>query len=910
MLGIAQKIFGSVNERKIRPYKAIVQRINALEPVTEALSDEALKQRTRDFRQQVANGAKLDDILPEAFATVREAAKRALGMRHFDVQLIGGMILHKGGIAEMRTGEGKTLVATAPVYLNALEGRGVHVITVNDYLASRDADWMGQVYRFLGMSVGKIVHGLDDSQRRASYACDITYGTNNEFGFDYLRDNMKYSLADMVQRGHRFAMVDEVDSILVDESRTPLIISGPTDDRSDLYISINAIIPQLSKDDYTLDEKQRSVVFSESGNEKIEELMVQAGILSGSLYEPANISLVHHANQALRAHKLFHKDKDYIVKNGEVMLIDEFTGRMMQGRRLSEGLHQAIEAKEETKIQPENQTLASITFQNYFRLYDKLSGMTGTASTEAAEFQDIYKLEVAEVPTNRPVKRIDEDDVVYRTAKEKYKAIIADIRDCVRRKQPILVGTVSIEKSEVLSNLLSAEKIPHQVLNARHHEREAHIIAQAGVPGAVTVATNMAGRGTDIQLGGNIEMLLADEGAEKAKELGRELTEDEIKTLRRKIEADVAAKKAEALAAGGLYVLATERHESRRIDNQLRGRTGRQGDPGRSKFYVCLEDDLLRIFAAERLDAIMRGLGIKEDEAITHKWMNKALETSQKRVEQRNFEIRKNLLKFDDVTNDQRKAIFEQRIEFMRAASVSDVVKEMRHQLVNDMCLRHMPEKAYQEQWNLADLEEEVLDVLGFDKSIAPVREWANEEGVATLEVAAKLVEATDDFYARKSAAVGEERMRWLEKQVLLQEVDTRWREHLWHLDQLRSVIHLRGYAQRDPLNEFKNEAFTLFERLIADLRSGVTRVLMRGQFVAEQPPGADAGNARQAPPQQIASRPQAAPTQAAPPPQQNAPVGGVPAAWASTPRNAPCPCGSGKRYKNCHGDVSAAARA
>ena len=900
MLGIAQKIFGSVNERKIRPYKSIVQRINALEPVTEALSDDALRQRTKDFRQQVANGAKLDDILPEAFATVREAAKRTLGLRHFDVQLIGGMVLHRGGIAEMRTGEGKTLVATAPVYLNALEGRGVHVITVNDYLASRDADWMGRVYRFLGLSVGKIVHGLDDAQRRAAYACDITYGTNNEFGFDYLRDNMKYSLADMVQRGHRFAMVDEVDSILVDESRTPLIISGPTDDRSELYQQIDAIIPLLTTEDYTLDEKQRSIVYSESGNEKIEELMVQAGILQGSLYEPANISLVHHANQALRAHKLFQRDKDYIVKNGEVMLIDEFTGRMMTGRRLSEGLHQAIEAKEKTKIQPENQTLASITFQNYFRLYDKLAGMTGTASTEAQEFQDIYKLEVTEVPTNKPVKRIDEDDVVYRTAKEKYKAIIADIRDCARRKQPVLVGTVSIEKSEVLSNLLSAEKIPHQVLNARHHEREAFIVAQAGVPGSVTVATNMAGRGTDIQLGGNVDMLFADQSAAKIEQLGRELTEEEVRALRSQIESDVAAKRAEALAAGGLYVLATERHESRRIDNQLRGRTGRQGDPGRSKFYICLEDDLLRIFAAERLDAIMRGLGIKEDEAITHKWMNKALETSQRRVEQRNFEIRKNLLKFDDVTNDQRKAVFEQRIDFMRATSVNDTTTEMRNQLINDMCLRHMPEKAYQEQWNIKELEEEVADILGIP---APVREWSNEEGVATLEVAEKLRAAADAAYASKTAQVGEERMRWLEKQILLQAVDTRWREHLWHLDQLRSVIHLRGYAQRDPLNEFKNEAFTLFERLLSDLRADVTRLLMRGQFVTEAPPGADTGPART--PTQHAARPVAAPAQATPPQQQAQAGGSTPAAWASTPRNAPCPCGSGKRYKSCHGDVS-----
>ena len=905
MFGIAQKLLGSVNDRKIRPYRSIVQRINALEPVTEALSDEALKQRTRDFRQQVANGASLEDILPEAFATVREASKRALGMRHFDVQLVGGMVLHSGAIAEMRTGEGKTLVATAPVYLNALEGRGVHVITVNDYLASRDAEWMGKVYRFLGLSVGKIVHGLDDSQRRASYACDVTYGTNNEFGFDYLRDNMKYSLADMVQRGHRFSIVDEVDSILVDESRTPLIISGPTDDRSELYTSIDAIIPQLDPTDYTLDEKQRSVVYSETGNERIEELMVQAGILQGSLYEPANITLVHHANQALRAHKLFHKDKDYIVKNNEIILIDEFTGRMMQGRRLSEGLHQAIEAKEKTKIQPENQTLASITFQNYFRLYDKLAGMTGTASTESAEFQDIYKLEVVEVPTNMPVKRVDEDDVVYRTAKEKFKAVIADIRDCVRRKQPVLVGTVSIEKSEMLSNLLAVEKIPHQVLNARHHEREAHIIAQAGVPGNVTVATNMAGRGTDIQLGGNIEMRVEDEGAERAKALGRDLNDEETKELRADVEADVAKKKRQALEAGGLYVLATERHESRRIDNQLRGRTGRQGDPGRSKFYICLEDDLLRIFAAERLDAIMRGLGIKEDEAITHKWMNKALETSQKRVEQRNFEIRKNLLKFDDVINDQRKAIFEQRIEFMRAASVSDTINDMRHQVIDDMCTRHMPEKAYAEQWNMADLEEEIADTLGMQ---VPVREWANEEGVGHAEVAQKLIVASDEYYAHKSGMVGDERMRWLEKQILLQEVDTRWREHLWHLDQLRSVIHLRGYAQRDPLNEFKNECFTLFETLLNDLRRAVTRVLMRGQFVVEQPPGAEGGDARG---QSMAqARPAPAPAQAAPVQAGQQATSAANPAWAATPRNAPCPCGSGKRYKNCHGDVTAAARA
>ncbi|MBI1339807.1 preprotein translocase subunit SecA [bacterium] len=916
MLGIARKLFGSANERQLRQFRSLVQRINAIEPVTEALSDDALKQRTSEFRQQIANGATLTDILPEAFAVVREGAKRSIGLRHFDVQLVGGMLLHSGGIAEMRTGEGKTLVATAPVYLNALEGRGVHVITVNDYLASRDAEWMGRVYRFLGLSVGKIVHGLDDNQRRAAYACDVTYGTNNEFGFDYLRDNMKYSLADMVQRGHRYAIVDEVDSILIDESRTPLIISGPTDDRSELYQAIDALMPDLGPEDFSLDEKQRSVVYTEEGNEKIEELLTRAGILQGSLYEPANVTIVHHCNQGLRAHKLFHRDKDYIVKGDEVVLIDEFTGRMMQGRRLSEGLHQAIEAKEKVKIQPENQTLASITFQNYFRLYDKLSGMTGTASTEAAEFQDIYRLEVAEIPTNKPVKRIDEDDVVYRTAKEKYKAIIADIRSCVERRQPVLVGTVSIEKSELLSSMLTAEGIQHKVLNARHHEQEAQIVAQAGVPAAVTVATNMAGRGTDIQLGGNLEMRMEVEGEQLAQKLGRAPSEAELAELRDTIRRDIEVNRQEALQAGGLYVLGTERHESRRIDNQLRGRTGRQGDPGRSKFYICLEDDLLRIFAAERLDGIMRSLGIKEDEAITHKWMNKALETSQKRVEQRNFEIRKNLLKYDDVINDQRKAVFEQRIEFMRAAHVAETIREMRHQVIEDMCKRHMPEKAYAEQWDVVGLDAEVKETLGI---AAPVDDWAKEEGVATAEVLERLTNAADEIYARKTAMAGEDRMRLLEKQVLLQEVDVRWREHLSQLDQLRSVIHLRGYAQRDPLNEFKSEAFTLFETLLTDLRRAVTRLLMRIQFAAEQAPPSNTGGGRQlagagagagvgaqpasqAAAQTVASR-------------AGAITGTGPGAtpdpsWASTPRNSPCPCGSGKRYKNCHGDVSAAARA
>src|SRR5262245_58801222 len=708
MLNLAKQIFGSVNERKVRQLRPLVQRINALEPTFEALSDEALRNKTSEYRHRLARAAKIDEILPEAFATVREAAKRTLGQRHYDVQLMGGIFLHQGKIAEMRTGEGKTLVATLPVYLNALESRGVHVVTVNDYLAKRDAEWMGQVYRFLGLSVGVIVHGLYDNERRQAYASDVTYGTNNEFGFDYLRDNMKYSLGEMVQRGHRFAIVDEVDSILIDEARTPLIISGPTEDRSDFYKSVDALIPLLRGEHFEHDEKQRSVVYTELGSERIEEMLVEHGLLQGSLYEPANISIVHHANQALRAHKLFQRDKDYIVKDGEVVLIDEFTGRMMHGRRLSEGLHQAIEAKENVNIQPENQTLASITFQNYFRLYDKLAGMTGTAATEATEFGDIYKLDVVEIPTNRQISRIDDDDEVYRTAAEKYKAILTDVEDTHRRGQPILVGTVSIEKSEYLSGLLKQRGIPHQVLNARYHEQEAQIVAQAGVPGAVTIATNMAGRGTDIQLGGNLDMRLA--MAKKGDE-----SPEALAILKKQIGSDIDQKKRAALQAGGLYVLGTERHESRRIDNQLRGRTGRQGDPGKSKFYICLEDDLLRIFAAERLDAIMRGLGIQEGEAIVHPWMNKALETSQRRVEQRNFEIRKNLLRYDDVINDQRKAIFEQRIEFMRTADVAPIVRDMRHDVVEKLVSRHMPEKAYPEQWDIQNLTEDAAELFGLE---------------------------------------------------------------------------------------------------------------------------------------------------------------------------------------------------
>jgi preprotein translocase subunit SecA len=900
MLNLAKQIFGSVNERKVRMMRGTVQRINALEPQYEALSDEALRNKTSEYRHRLARGAKIEEILPEAFATVREASKRTLGQRHYDVQMLGGMILHQGKIAEMRTGEGKTLVATLPVYLNALESRGVHVITVNDYLAKRDSDWMGQIYRFLGLSVGVIVHGLYDNERRQAYASDVTYGTNNEFGFDYLRDNMKYSLGEMVQRGHRYAIVDEVDSILIDEARTPLIISGPTEDRSDLYKSIDAIIPLLADDYYELDEKQRSVTYTELGSEKIEEMLVERGLLQGSLYEPANISIVHHTNQALRAHKLFFKDKDYIVKDNEVILVDEFTGRMMHGRRLSEGLHQAIEAKEGAQVQPENQTLASITFQNYFRLYDKLGGMTGTASTEATEFGDIYKLDVVEIPTNRPVKRIDDDDEVYRTAKEKYKAIIEDIEETHKKNQPVLVGTVSIEKSEYLSGLLKQRGIVHQVLNARYHEQEAVIVAQAGVPGAVTIATNMAGRGTDIQLGGNLDMRL--------KQIAKgDETPDQITNLKKQLSADIEDKRQKALAAGGLYVLGTERHESRRIDNQLRGRTGRQGDPGKSKFYICLEDDLLRIFAAERLDAIMRGLGIQEGEAIVHPWMNKALETSQRRVEQRNFEIRKNLLKYDDVINDQRKAIFEQRIEFMRTADVAPIVRDMRHDVAEKLVTRHMPEKAYPEQWDIAELTVEAEEI--FDLKI-PFATWAAEEGIAQDEIVERLVREIDHAYAQKAALLGPERLRAVEKQVLLSVVDMRWREHLSLLDHLRSVIHLRGYAQRDPLNEFKTEAFTLFGRMLLDLRTTVTRMLMRlqigqaGEDVAPRPPVPQNVVEVHRNPLTGENEMEGDPTRTDGFDRHN------PRTWGKVSRNAPCPCGSGKKFKHCHGDAAQAASA
>ncbi|MBM3545078.1 MAG: preprotein translocase subunit SecA [Alphaproteobacteria bacterium] len=913
---LASKVFGSSNDRKLKKYAPLVAKINALEPETEALSDEALRARTQAFRERLKNGASLDDLLPEAFATVREAAKRTLGQRHFDVQLMGGMVLHEGRIAEMKTGEGKTLVATLPVYLNALTGRGVHVVTVNDYLAKRDAAWMGAIYKFLGLAVGCIVHELSDEQRKEQYACDVTYGTNNEFGFDYLRDNMKYGANEMVQRGHYYAIVDEVDSILVDEARTPLIISGPIEDRSELYTTIDTFIPKLVEGDFELDEKQRTVSLTEAGNEHIEQLLMAAGLLKGdSLYDVENVTVVHHVQQALRAHKLFQRDRDYIVKNDEVIIIDEFTGRMMQGRRYSEGLHQALEAKEHVSIQPENQTLATITFQNYFRLYEKLAGMTGTAATEADEFMDIYGLDVVEVPTNMPMIRDDEDDEVYRTAAEKYRAIIKLIKEARTRGQPMLVGTTSIEKSEILSDLLKKEKVPHQVLNARYHEQEAHIIAQAGVPGAVTIATNMAGRGTDIQLGGNLDMLLEDWSTEQ-KEKGKESSPEETATKRKEISYVVSKRKEQALAAGGLYVIGTERHESRRIDNQLRGRSGRQGDPGRSRFFLSLEDDLMRIFGSQRMDGMLQALGLKEDEAIVHPWINKALEKAQAKVEARNFDIRKNLLKFDNVMNDQRKAIFEQRKELLGDADLSETIADMRRQVIDDLIAVNIPEKSYADQWDVATLKEGMQKTYGLD---LPLEDWAAEEGIGEAEFHERLIKATDEKGAKKAAEFGPQIMRQIERAVLLQTLDHLWREHIVTLEHLRQVIGLRGYGQRDPLNEYKSEAFTLFEALLAKLRETVTGQLMHVELAqqenvpsleaSELPPmeahhfdpstgedefaleTANAGDGRDVAVQPARSRKAAAALNPA-----------DPSTWGKVQRNALCPCGSGKKYKHCHG--------
>ena len=919
MLGLAKKIFGSSNDRKVKSYMARAQAINALEPEFVALSDEQLRAKTQEFRDRLAKGETLDNLLNEAFATVREAAKRTLGQRHYDVQLVGGMVLHFGGIAEMRTGEGKTLVATLPVYLNALAGKGVHVVTVNDYLAQRDSEWMGQVYRFLGMEVGIIIHGLSTGERQRSYAADITYGTNNEFGFDYLRDNLAYDPREMSQRGHNFAIVDEVDSILIDEARTPLIISGPTEDRSEFYRTMDVLVRELIQDPetYEHDEKQRQAMLSELGTERIEEMLEQGGHLaadSTGLYDPVNISVVHHINQALRANVLYQRDRDYIVRDGEIMLIDEFTGRMMHGRRLSEGLHQAIEAKEKADIQPENQTLASVTIQNYFRLYDKLSGMTGTAATEAQEFLDIYKMDVVEIPTNRPVTRIDDDDEVYRTAEEKYQAIIKVIEDCYVRSQPILVGTVSIEKSEHLSELLKVHKfqldgktrtgIPHNVLNARYHEQEAYIVADAGVPGAVTIATNMAGRGTDIQLGGNLDMKV-ERWRHEQRALGVEVTPEMALEQKRELEAEIAGLKQLALESGGLYVLGTERHESRRIDNQLRGRTGRQGDPGHSKFFLSCEDDLLRIFAGERLDSIMRTFGVAEGEAITHRWLNSAIATAQKKVEARNYDIRKNVLKYDDVVNDQRKAIFELRQEFMEDTDISDVIGEMRSDTISDIVQRRLPPKAYAEQWDIEGLDEQVRDMLGIT---LPVREWAAEEGIANEEIEQRIKEAADARYAQREVEITPDHMRGLEKNILLQMMDVQWREHLTHLDHLRNVIGLRGYGQRDPLNEYKTEAFTLFETLQEHIRHNVTKWLMTLEIRYEDPPPlepAPRGDLVAVHMDPLTGENEAARNAAFngdAEQRQALPLSSMPPGWERTGRNAPCPCGSGKKFKHCHG--------
>ncbi|MFN3722684.1 MAG: preprotein translocase subunit SecA [Paracoccaceae bacterium] len=901
MLGLGsltRKVFGSPNDRKVKSVRPLVAQINALEPEFAALSDEGLREKTHTLAKRAQSGESLDALLPEAFANCREGARRALGLRAFDVQLKGGIFLHQGNIAEMKTGEGKTLMATFPAYLNALAGKGVHIVTVNDYLAKRDAEWMSKVYGFLGMTTGVVYPYQQDAEKKAAYRCDITYATNNELGFDYLRDNMKGSIEDMSQRGHFFAIVDEVDSILVDEARTPLIISGPSQDRSELYTKVDGLIPHLTDAHFKLDEKTRNVTYTDEGNEFIEGLVREAGILPDgqNLYDPESTTIVHHVTQALRAHKLFTKDQQYIVRDGEVMLIDEFTGRMMRGRRLSDGLHQAIEAKEGVQIQPENVTLASVTFQNYFRLYKKLAGMTGTAATEAEEFMEIYGLGVVEVPTNRPVARKDDHDQVYRTAREKYEGVVKSIKEAHEKGQPILVGTTSIEKSEFLSGLLKEAGVPHNVLNARQHEQEAQIVADAGRFGAVTIATNMAGRGTDIQLGGNIEMqVMAAIAADP------HLNPDEV---RKRIEAEHAEEKAKVLAAGGLFVLGTERHESRRIDNQLRGRSGRQGDPGRSSFFLSLEDDLMRIFGSDKLDAVLSKLGMKEGEAIVHPWVNKSLERAQAKVEGRNFDMRKQLLKFDDVMNDQRKAIFGQRLEIMEAEDVAEIAEDMRAQVIDDLVDLHMPPKSYPDAWDVDGLVQAVREKLNVD---LPLAEWAAEEGVDQDVIKERLVEATGKAMADKAEAFGADTMRSIEKQILLQSIDAKWREHLLTLEHLRSVVGFRGYAQRDPLNEYKTESFTLFESLLNSLRQEVTQKLaaIRPLTQAEQ----DAMMA-----QVLAQQRAADGTPDAEPDLAEGEAEGAassrlagfdetdPSTWGNPSRNDACPCGSGEKFKHCHG--------
>jgi preprotein translocase subunit SecA len=892
MIGaLARRLFGSANDRYIKSLGPSIEEVNELEPELVALSDDALRARTAELKKRHEDGESLDDLLPAAFATVREAAKRTLGQRHFDVQLMGGMVLHRGMIAEMKTGEGKTLVATLPVYLNALSGKGVHVVTVNDYLASRDSEWMGQIYRFLGLNVGCIVHGLDDNQRREAYAADVTYGTNNEFGFDYLRDNMKFRLEEMVQRPFNYAIVDEVDSILIDEARTPLIISGPAEDSSELYRQVDKLIPSLQAEDYEKDEKQRTVALTDSGVERMEALLQESGLMAtGTLYDIHNISLTHHANQALRAHKLFARDTDYIVRDDKVIIIDEFTGRMMEGRRYSEGLHQALEAKEGVTIQNENQTLASITFQNYFRLYPKLAGMTGTAMTEATEFSEIYKLEVIEIPTNEPCVRKDNDDEVYRTAGEKNEAILVQVLECRGRGQPVLIGTVSIEKSETLAELFKKRNLPHQVLNARYHEQEAYIIAQAGRTGAVTIATNMAGRGTDIQLGGNFDMRVRQEAA---------AIEDPAERAQRTeaIRAEIDAAHEEVVKSGGLFVIGSERHESRRIDNQLRGRSGRQGDPGASKFFVSLEDDLMRIFGSERMDGMLQKLGLKQGEAIIHVWVNKALEKAQQKVEARNYEIRKHLLRFDDVMNDQRKVVYQQRREIMSAKDISTTIADMRQEVLEGVVERAVPSNALPDQWDVAGLHTECQRILNLD---LPIADWAKEEGIGQDEVSERVLKAADEKMAQKVVTYGADIMRLAERSLLLQMLDQIWKDHLLSLDHLRQGINLRAYAQRDPLNEYKREAFGLFQTMLVHLREQVTSVLCHVELRVQRP---EEELAPPPPPRAVESRVDPALAELGGNGAAVATATAVAAApWARTPRNAPCPCGSGKKFKHCHG--------
>jgi preprotein translocase subunit SecA len=910
---LVRKLFGSHNDRVLQAQTPLIARINAIEPQFKALSDEALRAKTAEFRARLSKGEKLDSLLPEAFATVREAAWRVLGQRPFDVQLRGGIVLHQGRISEMRTGEGKTLVAVLPSYLNGLTGKGVHVVTVNDYLAKRDSTWMGRIHNFLGLSVGCIVHGLDDDERRAAYAADVTYGTNNEFGFDYLRDNMKFAHEDLVQRAFNFAIVDEVDSILIDEARTPLIISGPAEDSSELYTRVNEIIPQLAAEDYEKDEKAKTVALTEEGNVKIERLLGDAGLLapnSTGLYDPANVMIVHHVNQALRAHKMFARDVDYIVKNDKVVIIDEFTGRMMEGRRFSDGLHQALEAKEFVTIQRENQTLASITFQNYFRLYPKLSGMTGTALTEAAEFAEIYNLEVVEVPTNVSVIREDMNDEVYGTMAEKNAAIVKLIEDCRKREQPALVGTVSIEKSEVLSTVLKKKGIPHNVLNARFHDQEATIIAQAGRPGAVTIATNMAGRGTDIQLGGNFEARLAELSAEGAPD------EATVEALRNEI--DMAREKVRR--AGGLFVIGTERHESRRIDNQLRGRSGRQGDPGASMFFLSLEDDLMRIFGAHnQTQNILAKLGLRDGEKIAHPWITTALAKAQQKVEARNFDIRKNLLKFDNIMNDQRKVIYEQRRDIMAATDLSEVIRDLREEVIHDFVAKAIPPHSYVEQWDIAGLDERIKDVLSLE---LPIAAWAAENNIAEVEIEERIKKAAEEKLREKTAVIEESAMRHAEKAALLGTLDQAWKDHLLALDQLRQGIHLRGYGQRDPLNEYSREAFGLFQLMLVSIREEVTKALMRAgmrlpsmaEILERQRAAAMTELSGEAAGAEMPFATQPLPEGARHAVQERRvpalPVHHAifdkanPETWMDTPRNAPCPCGSGKKYKHCHGAV------